>query len=98
VNPTSFSLETAFLLLHKRVASHEITLLHFDQPTEVIASSGVGRVVEIVAVERHPHLEPQRIARAESDGDHFARGRSARSRSFLPASAGRYSSKPSSPV
>ena len=51
----------------ERVAPDEVSLLELDDPPR----AGLERVrasVELVAVERHPGLEPQRIARAEPAG------------------------------
>src|ERR1700680_2164945 len=71
--PDELSLQSVRFLLRQRIASHEIALFHLHQPAER-CFEGSGGVVEVVAVERHAHLEPQRVARAESGRNDFARG------------------------
>src|SRR6185295_5865253 len=65
-------LQSLFFLLREGVSSDELPFLHFNQPAERCLE-GRGAVVEVVAVERHPHLESQRIARAESGRSDFSR-------------------------
>ena len=49
------------LLLHERLATHEVSLVDLREPGEVRLERRDG-VVDVVAVERHSHLETQRIA------------------------------------
>jgi len=50
-----------------RVAADEVALAGLDDPAES-GLQGVRRLIDVVAVERVAHLEPQRVARAEPDG------------------------------
>src|SRR4051812_1200652 len=57
--------QARLLLPNERVAADEIALRQLHEPAEVRLERR-RRVVDVVAVERHPHLEPQRVAGAES--------------------------------
>ena len=55
------------LLRFKGRTADEVALFHLHEPAE----SGLersDRLVDVIAVERHPHLETQRVAAAERDG------------------------------
>ena len=58
----------AFLLLPaQHVVADELLLLPADRPAEIGLEHG-RRLVDVVAVEPHRRLEPQRVARAEAGG------------------------------
>ena len=61
------------LLLHRRdaVTTHEV-LVQLGRPPET-GLDGVGRLVDVVPVEREPGLEPQGVARPEPDRDDAGR-------------------------
>src|SRR5438552_11877560 len=52
------SFDALLFLLRQRITPDEITFFHFNEPSERCFERCCG-VVEIVAVERHPHLETQ---------------------------------------
>src|SRR5437764_10807839 len=60
------------LLPDERVAADELALRELHQPAEV-RLQWRRRVVDVVSVQRHPHLETQRVARAEPRRRHAAR-------------------------
>src|SRR5258705_3586798 len=57
--------ETALLLRDERIAADEVALVQLHEPGESRLEGRRG-VVDVVAVERHPHLEAQGVARAEA--------------------------------
>ena len=65
-------LEAGLLLLHERVLSDEVTLGQLHQPREVRFERRHG-VVDVVAVQGHAHLEPERVAGSEARWRDLAR-------------------------
>src|SRR5437868_1531060 len=68
-----FFLDAGRLLLVERRAADELSLLELHEPVEIRLERR-DRVVDVVAVERHSHLETQRVAGAESGRRYVARG------------------------
>src|ERR1043166_1264376 len=64
--------DSLLLLPDECIASDEVALGELDEPAEV-GLEGRGGVVDVVAVERHPHLEAERVAGAESRRRHASR-------------------------
>src|SRR5678816_482337 len=58
-------LDACFLLFDERVPSDKVTLLELHQPLQVCLERSDG-IVDVVSVERHSHLEAQRVARPQS--------------------------------
>src|SRR5207237_80005 len=66
-------LHTFGLLLLERRLADEVALRKLHEPREICLERSDG-FVDVVTVERHAHLEPQRVARAESGRSHLAGG------------------------
>src|SRR5215207_2280103 len=64
-------MDSLLFLPHERIAAHEVALLQLHQPLK-IGLQWRHRVVDIVSVKCHSHLETQRIPRAEPGGHYFA--------------------------
>src|SRR5690242_12944251 len=61
--------DATLLLPHEGVAADEVALGELHEPGEVRLERR-RCVVDVVAVERHPHLQTQRVARAETGRRH----------------------------
>src|SRR6185312_5571943 len=63
--PDELARNSRRFLPFERFLPHEVALLELDQPAESCFIRR-GAVVDVVAIERHSHLETQRVARAKS--------------------------------
>src|SRR6478609_7031887 len=59
--------QTARFDRHQRRFTAEIRLVQLDHPAQTCLER-VGRLVDFVAVQREPRVQPQRVARAQADG------------------------------
>ena len=65
-SPTSFRVTPSRANALDRRAADEVALGRLDDPAEARLER-TGGLVDVVAVERELHLEPERVARAEAD-------------------------------
>ena len=63
-NPTRFHCLGSGFCRHEGVAPDEIAFLQIDRKTQT-GLKRIGFFIKLVAVERHPRLKPQRVARAQ---------------------------------